>query len=225
MLSMVLFISGGEIFIILLFILIFFGADKIPEFTRMMGKGVREFRKATDDIKREFSENTSGVMNDIRSIQHDLTESLTKEIAEPVQETVSETEKTLETYASETEKTFETYASETKKTFEETEKTIEEYQDQYNRDFYYDYQNDVGIYGNEYRNETQASLPKSTVKSSDTPQTIVGNETESVSEIPKAKPKTRTAKPKTQTANDKSLNEIKPKTRTAKSSTKLNPKP
>jgi len=95
---MVLFISSGEIFIILLFILIFFGADKIPEFTRMMGKGVREFRKATDDIKREFDENTSGVMNDFKSIQKSLTDSLTKEIAEPVEETVKEAEKTFDAY-------------------------------------------------------------------------------------------------------------------------------
>jgi len=111
---MVLFISGGEIFIILLFILLFFGADKIPEFTRMMGKGVREFRKATDDIKREFNESSSGVLHEIRSIKDDMTNALTKEIAEPVQ-----------------------------KTMNEAEKTIEEYQEQYN-DYYYDHQDYIG---------------------------------------------------------------------------------
>ena len=179
---MVLFISGGEIFIILLFILIFFGADKIPEFTRMMGKGVREFRKATDDIKREFNENTSGVMNDVRSIQQSLTDSLTKEIAEPMQETVSETERS-----------FDEYVSETKKTLEETEKTFEDYQDQYNKDFYYDYQNDTGAYGNEYRDEAI----KGTDASSETSQTIAGNQSESVSETAVVKPKTRKAKSET----------------------------
>ena len=95
---MLLFISGGEIFIVLLFILLFFGADKIPEFTRMMGKGVREFKKATDDIKREFDSSSSGVLNEIKSIGDDLTNSLTKEIAEPVQKTADETAKTLDTY-------------------------------------------------------------------------------------------------------------------------------
>ena len=183
---MVLFISGSDIFIILLFILIFFGADKIPEFMRVMGKGAREFRKATDDIKREFSENTSGVMNDIRSIQQDLTENLTKEITEPVQKTVNE-----------------------------TEKTFDEYQDQYNKDFYYDYQNDSG-YGYEYRNETSENTNESA--DDDTSGSLKMNqtfETESVSEPPVVKPKTRTAKPKTQTANS----EDKPKTRTAKPKT------
>ena len=65
---------------------------------RIMNKGVREFKKASDDIKREFNENTSGVMNDLRSIQSDLTESFTKGIAEPVQKSVKEAEKTFEEY-------------------------------------------------------------------------------------------------------------------------------
>ena len=127
---MTLFISGGEIFIILLFILIFFGADKIPEFTRFMGKGVREFKKATDDIKREFQDSSSGVMNDIRSISNDLTESLTKEIAEPIQKTASE-----------------------------TSKTFDEYKDQYNSDYYYDNHNYNynDRYANEYQNEPSAT--------------------------------------------------------------------
>jgi len=99
MTSIVLNISGGEIFIILIFILIFFGADKIPEFMRILNKGAREFKKASDDIKREFTDNTSGVLNDLRSIQSDLTESLTKGIAEPVQKSVSEAEKTFDEYS------------------------------------------------------------------------------------------------------------------------------
>ena len=144
MLSMVLFISSGEIFIILLFILIFFGADKIPEFTRMMNKGMREFKKASDDIKREFSENTSGVMNEFRSIQNNLTESLTKEIAEPVQKSVSETEKT-----------FGEYQEEVQKTVTEAGKTFDEYQ--YPVDYYYQNPGDAGYSGNEYKNEAQSS--------------------------------------------------------------------
>lgn len=143
MLSMVLFISGGEIFIILLLILIFFGADKIPEFTRMMNKGMREFKKASDDIKREFSENTSGVINDLRSFQNDLTESLTKEIAEPVQKTVKEAEKT-----------FGEYQEQVQKTVGEAEKTFEEYQEQV--DYYYQNPGDMDNSRNEYRDELTA---------------------------------------------------------------------
>jgi TatA/E family protein of Tat protein translocase len=84
-------ISGGEIFIILLAVLLLFGSNKIPEITRMMGKGVREFKKATDDIKREFDNNTSGMMDDFKAIKNDITGTLEQEIAAPLQETTNET--------------------------------------------------------------------------------------------------------------------------------------
>jgi sec-independent protein translocase protein TatA len=43
----------GEILLILLFVLIFFGAKKIPELAQGLGKGIREFRKATRDIQED----------------------------------------------------------------------------------------------------------------------------------------------------------------------------
>jgi sec-independent protein translocase protein TatA len=46
-------LGGGEILVILLFILIFFGAKKIPEIAQGLGKGIREFRKAARDIQDE----------------------------------------------------------------------------------------------------------------------------------------------------------------------------
>jgi len=46
-------IGTGEIILILLIILIFFGAKKIPELAQGLGKGLREFRKATRDIQDE----------------------------------------------------------------------------------------------------------------------------------------------------------------------------
>lgn len=46
----------GEMLIIMLFILIFFGAKKIPEIARGMGKGIREFKNATKEIKNEIDE-------------------------------------------------------------------------------------------------------------------------------------------------------------------------
>lgn len=44
-------LGGGEILLILVFILIFFGPKKIPEIAQGLGKGIREFRKATKDIQ------------------------------------------------------------------------------------------------------------------------------------------------------------------------------
>lgn len=46
-------IGGWEWLIIGLFILIFFGAGKIPEFARGLGKGIREFKDAMKDVKKE----------------------------------------------------------------------------------------------------------------------------------------------------------------------------
>jgi sec-independent protein translocase protein TatA len=51
---MFLFISGGEIFIILLVVVMVFGADKLPEIARELGKGMRQIKNATNDIKREI---------------------------------------------------------------------------------------------------------------------------------------------------------------------------
>lgn len=44
----------GEIIIILVLALVLLGADKLPEAAKQLGKGLREFRKATDDLKSQF---------------------------------------------------------------------------------------------------------------------------------------------------------------------------
>ncbi len=47
-------IGFGELLIILLVILIFFGAKKIPEIAHGFGKGIREFKKGLKDIENEI---------------------------------------------------------------------------------------------------------------------------------------------------------------------------
>lgn len=64
-----LFISGGEIFIIMIVVLLLFGANKIPEIARGLGKGMREFKKATDDIKKEINDSSSNMVDDIKDIK------------------------------------------------------------------------------------------------------------------------------------------------------------
>jgi sec-independent protein translocase protein TatA len=46
-------IGAGEIILLLLVVLIFFGAKKIPELAQGLGKGLREFRKAARDIQED----------------------------------------------------------------------------------------------------------------------------------------------------------------------------
>lgn len=65
--SFFLFIpSGGEFILVVLAILLLFGADKIPDFAKLVGKGMKEFRKATEDIKREINAETKDIREDIK---------------------------------------------------------------------------------------------------------------------------------------------------------------
>jgi len=77
-----LFISGQEIFIVMIVVLLLFGANKIPEIAKGLGKGMREFRKATDDIKKEINDQSSGIKQDVNKIKQDVNkikDDLTKE--------------------------------------------------------------------------------------------------------------------------------------------------
>ncbi len=49
-------IGGGELILIVLIVVMFFGADKIPEIARGLGKGIRTVRNAANDVKREITE-------------------------------------------------------------------------------------------------------------------------------------------------------------------------
>jgi sec-independent protein translocase protein TatA len=49
-------LGGWEILLILLVLLIFFGAKKIPELAKGLGKGIKEFKNATNEIKDEIEE-------------------------------------------------------------------------------------------------------------------------------------------------------------------------
>ena len=67
-----LFISGGELVVVALVFLLLFGSKKLPEMARSLGKGLREFRKAADDIKREIRESTPDVETGINDLEKDL---------------------------------------------------------------------------------------------------------------------------------------------------------
>jgi len=43
-----------EMILVLLIIIIFFGAKKIPELARGLGKGIREFKDASQEVKKEI---------------------------------------------------------------------------------------------------------------------------------------------------------------------------
>ena len=43
-----------EILVIGLFVVIFFGAKKIPEFMKGLGKGVKEFKEGVKEVKQDI---------------------------------------------------------------------------------------------------------------------------------------------------------------------------
>ena len=62
---MLLFIGGPEIFIILLFVVLFFGANKIPELARVFGKAMREFKDASNEIKKDIRDSSNKLKDDL----------------------------------------------------------------------------------------------------------------------------------------------------------------
>lgn len=49
--------GGGEMIIILIAVLLLFGGKKLPELARGLGKGIREFKDASEGVKREIHRN------------------------------------------------------------------------------------------------------------------------------------------------------------------------
>jgi len=49
-------LGGTEIILIVFVVLLLFGGKKIPELMRGLGRGVREFKDAKDNVRRELEE-------------------------------------------------------------------------------------------------------------------------------------------------------------------------
>jgi sec-independent protein translocase protein TatA len=67
-----LIMGGSEILLILVVALLLFGSNKIPDIARMLGKGLREFNKAKEDIKREINNEVKDVHENIKDLKKDL---------------------------------------------------------------------------------------------------------------------------------------------------------
>ena len=46
----------GELMVVLLIVLLFFGAKRIPEISASFGKGIREFKRNVNDVERSITE-------------------------------------------------------------------------------------------------------------------------------------------------------------------------
>jgi sec-independent protein translocase protein TatA len=65
-------IGGGELFLIMMFVLVFFGSKKIPELARGLGKGMREFKDASAGIRREIQEEADKIQKEVKVIKEEV---------------------------------------------------------------------------------------------------------------------------------------------------------
>ncbi len=82
MIVLPLFISGAEIAFIMFILVMVFGADKIPEIARGLGKGMKAIRNASNDIKSEIQKSaekqgidtdfTKDVRGEIDKVKEDI---------------------------------------------------------------------------------------------------------------------------------------------------------
>lgn len=77
MITLPLFISGAEIAFIIFIVVMLFGAEKVPEIAKGLGKGMRTIKNATNDIKSEVMKSAEK-----NGIDTSITDDLKKEIDE-----------------------------------------------------------------------------------------------------------------------------------------------
>jgi len=71
-LNILLFISMSEIVVIVFIAFLLFGTEKLPEILRGLGKGYREFQKATDEIKSEFNKVADDIKDEASKAKNDI---------------------------------------------------------------------------------------------------------------------------------------------------------
>jgi len=76
MISLLFNIGAPEIFVILIIVVMVFGADKIPEVARGLGKGMRQIKDATNEIKKEINDSAK----ETRIDESEVTKDIQKEI-------------------------------------------------------------------------------------------------------------------------------------------------
>jgi sec-independent protein translocase protein TatA len=52
--------GGWELVVIVMVVILLFGAKKIPELAKGLGRGIREFKDASKDIKDEIENSANG---------------------------------------------------------------------------------------------------------------------------------------------------------------------
>jgi sec-independent protein translocase protein TatA len=88
-------IGTGEMVLIIFAALMLFGGEKLPELARGLGKGIRDFKDASDDVKREINNQINNYEDKKTELKKSLGESPKEELPEATTPTYTPVEGTL----------------------------------------------------------------------------------------------------------------------------------
>lgn len=78
LLATFLFIGTPEVMFILVIAVMVFGADKIPEVAKGLGKGMRSLRDATNEVKSEIKKSSTESQKLETNVTQDIKEEINK---------------------------------------------------------------------------------------------------------------------------------------------------
>ncbi|MGB0934206.1 MAG: Sec-independent protein translocase subunit TatA/TatB [Lishizhenia sp.] len=87
-------VAGSEVFIILLFVLVFFGAKSIPGISRSLGRGIRQIKDASQEIQSEIRKSGQEMKKDL-NIQRSI-EEIGDTVSQPMRKMAKEIEEGIE---------------------------------------------------------------------------------------------------------------------------------
>jgi sec-independent protein translocase protein TatA len=93
------FIQGWEWVIILLAVLLLFGAKKLPELAKGLGKGIREFKKASSEISYEMDQESNRQDYEREQARREKEDKADSSEAKPAKAEVEETKDSSESKA------------------------------------------------------------------------------------------------------------------------------
>ena len=85
-------LGGGELLIVVFFVLIFFGSEKIPGLMRGLGRAMREFKTAMDDVKQDIESSVKEPVKHIKDAVEISIKEPTNSITRNVKNIIAKTE-------------------------------------------------------------------------------------------------------------------------------------
>ena len=71
-------LGGGEVFLVMVVVVLFFGSDKLPDIAKTLGKGIREINDAKTQIQNEIQKGTEGFKNELEKHTADIQSEITQ---------------------------------------------------------------------------------------------------------------------------------------------------